>query len=103
MLRVEVVLEGCILKQLTRIGDALMALKDEFTALVTALDTATNQVATQLAKMQTEITGLLANPNSITNDDKVAVEATFQTQIDRLTTMGKDPENPIPPVPPEVS
>ena len=98
MLRVEVVLEGCILKQLTRIGDALMALKDEFTALVTALDTATNQVATQLAKMQTEITGLLANPNSITNDDKVAVEAAFQTQIDRLTVMGKDPENPLPPV-----
>jgi len=85
-----------IIEQLTRIGDGIMALKDELTALAAAFDTATNGVAAELAKLRQQIADLLANPNSITDADKAAVEATFQAQIDKLTAMGQDPNNPVP-------
>jgi cell division protein ZapA (FtsZ GTPase activity inhibitor) len=92
-----------LIRAVNKLGENVMALKDELTALVTALNTATDAVATQLDKLKTEISGLLANPDSITNDDKVAFEASMQTQIDRLSTLGADPTDPVPPVPPPVA
>ena len=73
-----------------------MALKDELSALVTALNNATNSVAAEIAKLKQQIADLLANPNSITDADKQAIEQGFQAQIDRLTALGQDPGNPVP-------
>jgi ABC-type transporter Mla subunit MlaD len=104
MLQIQVVMDGRVIQllseavnQLTRIGDAFMALKDELTALATAVDTATNAVAAEMEKTRQQVADLLANPNSITDADKTEVEAAFQKQIDRLTVLGQDPANPVPP------
>lgn len=75
-----------------------MALKDELQALITALNTATNSVADEIAKLKQQIADLLANPDSITPEDKAAIEAGLQAQVDRLTALGADPANPVPPV-----
>ena len=101
--KVEVAGMDKLIQAVNKLGDNVMALKDELTALVTAVDNATNAVATQLDKLKTEIAGLLANPNSITNDDKVAFEADMQKQIDRLNMLGADESNPVPPEPPVVT
>jgi ABC-type transporter Mla subunit MlaD len=98
-LKVEVAGMGELIQAVNRLGENVMALVDELKTLNDGLNNATNAVATQLDKMKTEIAGLLANPNSITNDDKVAFEAAMQTQINRLNSLGADPDNPIPPVP----
>jgi hypothetical protein len=101
--KVEVAGMDKLIQAVNKLGDNIMALKDELTTLVTAVDNATNAVATQLDKLKTEIAGLLAAPNSITNDDKVAFEAAMQTQIDRLNSLGADPADPVPTVAPTVT
>ena len=97
MLTFNVRMDDRVVRQLTRIGDVLVALKDELQALITALNTATNSVADEIAKLKQQIADLLANPDSITPEDKAAIEAGLQAQVDRLTALGADPANPVPP------
>lgn len=99
MLTINVRMDDRVVRELTRIGDTLVALKDELQALIAAFNTATNSVADAIAKLKQQIADLLANPDAITPEDKAAVEAGFQAQIDRLTTLGADPANPVPPTP----
>lgn len=80
--------------QLKRIGDTLVALKDELTALATAFDKATTAVAGEIATLKQTIADLLANPNSITEADKTAVETQMQATIDKLTAMGAGGQPP---------
>lgn len=73
-----------------------MALKEELTALIAAENAATNAVAAELAKLQTQVADALANPDTLSPEDAAAIEAGFQQQIDQLTVLGKDPANPNP-------
>ena len=98
MLTFNVRMDDRVVRQLTRIGDVLVALKDELQALIAALNTATNSVADEIAKLKQQIADLLANPDAITAEDKAAIEAGLQAQVDRLTALGADPANPVPPV-----
>ena len=99
MLVIGVQMDERVIQQLKRIGDGLMALKDELEALRVALDNATNQVATRIDNLKQQVMDLLNNPNTITAQDKATVEAGFQAEIDRLTTLGADASNPVPPSP----
>jgi len=96
MLTVNVRMDERVVKQLARIGDALMALKDELEALRVALNDATNQVAARIAALKTQVLDLLNSPTTITSADATAVEAGFQAEITRLTGLAADPANPVP-------
>src|SRR5690242_290408 len=96
MLIINVQMDDRVVQQLKRIGDGLMALKDELEALRVALDNATNQVATRIDNLKQQVMDLLNNPNTITPADKATVEAGFQAEIDRLTGLAADPANPVP-------
>lgn len=107
MILIQVRADDRVVEQLTRIanntnriGEVLMALKEELTALIAAFDTATNSVAAEIAKLKQQIADALSNPNALSDADKAAIEAGLQAQVDRLTTLGQDPANPVPPEPP---
>ena len=65
------------------LGEKLSAVSD----MVAALDAATNEVASDLAALRDQVANL--DP---------AVAAQFQPILDRLTALGADPQNPVPPV-----
>jgi len=65
------------------LGEKLSAVSD----MVAALDAATNEVASDLAALRDQVANL--DP---------AVAAQFQPILDRLTALGADPSDPIPPV-----
>ena len=103
MILIQVRADDRVVEQLTRIanntnriGEVLMALKEELTALIAAFDTATNSVAAEIAKLKQQIADALANPNSLTDADRAEIEAGLQAQVDRLTVLGQDPANPVP-------
>lgn len=107
MLMIYVKLDDRVAQQLSRIADELggirssiMALKDELQNLIASFDTATNAVAAEIDKLRQQIADALANPNTLTDEDKAAIESGLQAQIDRLNVLGSDPSNPIPPPPP---
>lgn len=58
---------------------------DEVAAFLVQFDTATNAVAARIDRLLAEA--------SMSPELKVK----FQAEVDRLTVLGKDPENPIPP------
>ena len=96
MLTVNVQMDERVVKQLARIGDGLMVLKDELEALRVALNDATNQVAVRIDALKQQVMDLLNNPNAITPADAATVEAGFQAEISRLTGLASDPANPVP-------
>jgi hypothetical protein len=53
--------------------------------IITALNTATDEIASDLAALRDEISG-----------GDTATAAKFAPLLDRLTALGQDPENPIP-------
>jgi len=57
------------------------------------IDAATNDVAARIAVLSGQIA------NSMTDAEVAEVKAGFQATIDRLTVLGADPNNPVPPVP----
>lgn len=64
-----------------------MAVSADAATLITEFDTATNGVAARIQR-------LVNNPaTGLSADDKAA----FQAEIDKLTLMGQDPANPLPP------
>jgi len=65
------------------LGEKLSAVSD----MVAKLDAATNEVASDLAALRDQVANL--DP---------AVAAQFQPILDRLTELGADPQNPVPPV-----
>lgn len=76
-----------------RLEDIGMAVAQELEALRVAVDNATNAVAARIDKL---VQGL---KNSMTDAELAAVKAGFQAEIDRLTALGQDPNNPVPPSP----
>lgn len=64
-------------------GEQDMAVSSDTAALINEFDVATDAVAARISKLVAAQTGLSA-------DDKAA----FQSEINKLTAMGKDPDNP---------
>lgn len=71
----------------------MAALSQDFLDLAKKIDSATDAVATRIAALQTQI------KNSMTDAEVAAVKTGLQAEIDRLTVLGQDPANPVPPAP----
>lgn len=88
-------LHGQILSDLVtsinRLGDRIMALGQDIIDLAAKVDTATNLVATEITFLQSQI------KNSMTDAEVATVKTNLQGLADRLTAMGTDPSNPVPP------
>lgn len=77
------------LDALIRKADQLMALSQQMTDLLAAIDTATNGVAARLASLAA------ARP------DDPALVAALQAEVTKLQGLAADPANPVPaPIPP---
>ncbi len=81
-----------IVKALHRIGDYLMALSQDLKDLTKAIDDATNKVAARIDALAAKIS------NSMTDAEVAEVKAGLQAEVDKLTALGQDPDNPVPPV-----
>jgi len=64
----------------------------ETKAVITALDTATNAIAARLQKL----IDLAASNGSASEAE---IRAALQPEVDRLTALGQDPANAVPPTP----
>jgi NAD(P)-dependent dehydrogenase (short-subunit alcohol dehydrogenase family) len=73
---------------LNRRGETEMAVSPVVAAIIAQFDDATNAVA---GRIQTLVNAAGLTPEEI---------AAFQVEIDRLKTLGADPNNPVPPAPP---
>jgi outer membrane murein-binding lipoprotein Lpp len=72
--------------------DKLMALVDTLKADLKNLDDETTQVGVVLAALVAK-----RNDPSLSPAELTEVEAAFAALSDRLTSLGKDPANPVPP------
>lgn len=68
-----------------------MALSQETKDLLAKIDAATNAIAAKLQKL----IDAAANAGSVSEAE---VRAALQPEVDRLTALGADPTNPVPPV-----
>ena len=84
------------LNQLLVQGAHIMSKATEIQAVLDQIDTATNEVASDLQKLRDDIIG------GVTVDEADAIQGRLAALAARLTAMGKDPENPAPPVEPSV-
>lgn len=73
-----------------------MSKATEIQAVLDQVDTATNEVAADLQALRDQLAG------GVTADEATGIQARLTALADRLTVMGKDPENPAPPAPPIV-
>ena len=80
-----------LVHSINRLGDCLMSVGKDIIDLAGKIDTATNLVATELAFLQSQI------KNSMTDAEVASVKTSLQGLAARLTAMGTDPNNPIPP------
>jgi hypothetical protein len=78
-------------------ADILMALADDLKAGIAKLDDETNQVAANIANLASRI------KNSLTDQEVADIQAALTAESDRLTTLAKDPTNPVPPAPPALA
>lgn len=70
-----------------------MALSQDFKDLAKKIDDATNLVAGRISTLSGQI------KNSMTDAEVADVKAGFQAEIDKLTALGADQTNPVPPNP----
>jgi CRISPR/Cas system-associated protein Csm6 len=76
---------------LIRLKKMEASMHEDFLALAAQIDTATNAIAARLTANSQLI------KNSMTDAEVAQVKTAFQADIDRLTALGKDPNNPVPP------
>lgn len=62
-----------------------MAVSADTAALITAFDTATDNIAARIQR-------LIDKSNTLSADDKAAL----QGEVDKLNALGQDPANPVP-------
>lgn len=74
-------------------GEFRMALSQDFLDLSRKIDDATTAVAARIAALSGQI------KNSMTDAEVAAVKTSLQAEADRLTVLGSDPNNPVPPAP----
>jgi hypothetical protein len=89
--RLELVL--CRTETLEQKVDQLMAVSQEIKSLVSQIDAATNEIAADLTALRDQIAG---GVDAATAEE---IRAGLQTQVERLTALGQDPANPVPPTP----
>lgn len=83
------------LKALQAQGVSIMSKATDIQQLVTDINTATNEVASDLERLRNQIAG------GLSASEADAVVAELDTLKNRLTVLGQDPENPVPePTPP---
>ncbi len=71
--------------ELAQLENPNMAVSPEVAALITKFDTATDNIAARIAK-------LIATSQTLSADDSAALQA----EVDKLNTLGQDPNNPVP-------
>lgn len=71
--------------------DIIMTTAKDLNDLMDKFDTATNEVASDLTRLRDEVA------NGISQADAAPFQARLTTAIDRLTVLGEDPQNPVPP------
>lgn len=80
-----------LIQQLQR-GLSTMATKQDFDALVVAVNTATNNIATRIAALEAKIAA-----GGLTGDEEQAVLQELGNVRATLEALGADPTNPVPP------
>lgn len=75
-------------RQLTQLGDTLMARSDEVLAIVNDLNVETNALAAKLDALSATVANGTIGPAEI---------AQLQAVSDRLKALAADPANPVPP------
>lgn len=70
-----------------------MSVASDLTALTKAVDDATNAVAARIDRLAASI------KNSMTDAELQTVKDGLAAESARLTTLGQDPQNPVPPAP----
>jgi len=65
--------------------DKDMAVSDQVAQIISQFDVATDAIASRIQR-------LINSSGTLSADDKAA----FQAEVDKLTALGKDPENPTP-------
>lgn len=70
--------------------EKLMNISQDIKDLTQKIDTATTGVATRIDRLSGQIT------NSMTDEEVNEIKSGLQAEVDRLTVMGQDPQNPIP-------
>lgn len=78
---------------LSQLKEFRMSVAQDLKDLTKKIDDATNAVAARLDALAQQIT------NSMSDADVTAVKAGLQAEVDKLTALGSDPNNPIPPAP----
>jgi predicted nucleic acid-binding Zn-ribbon protein len=72
-------------------GERLMSKATDIQQLVTDINTATNEVASDLQRLRDQIAG------GLSADEATTVVTQLDALKNRLTVLGQDPENPVPP------
>jgi RecA-family ATPase len=80
------------LNRVLRQGAQIMSKASEIQAILDQIDTATNEVASDIQKLRDDLAG------GVTAEEATGIQTRLTVLSDRLTAMGKDPENPAPPV-----
>jgi hypothetical protein len=80
-----------VVQQLQR-GLSKMATKQDFNDLVTAVNTATNNIATRIAALEAKIAS-----GGLTAEEEQSVLSELGSVRTALEALGADPDNPVPP------
>lgn len=75
---------------LSALKEKVMALSQDIKDLAKKIDDATTAVANRLDALSNQI------KNSMTDQEVADVKASLQAEVDRLTVLGQDPNNPVP-------
>ena len=81
------------LEAIERKVDELMGVAQDIKDLAAKIDAATTAVATRLETLLQRVT------NGMSDAEVADVKSQLQAEADRLTVMGRDPNNPVPPTP----
>lgn len=84
-----------LLKELKIINTNIMAKQEQFDAVITRIDAATTAIADQLRDLKEQLTNA-----GLSAEVEAAVLARLETSATQLEAVGKDPENPVPEIPP---
>lgn len=82
-----------LLQRVLENQETIMAVSQDIKDLAAKIDQATTAVAGRIDRLSQKIT------NSMTDAEVAEVKNALQAEVDRLTAMGQDPANPVPPAP----
>ncbi len=86
-------IERQLAEVLAALEEFRMSVSKDLKDLTAKFDAATDEIAADLVALKSQI------KNSMTDEELADVKATIQAKIDRLTVLGQDDSNPVPPTP----